>query len=53
MVELKDKSDLPVSKKGEVLFIQGENISSSMKDLSSGGPVNRPQDMEQGRLSHT
>jgi hypothetical protein len=52
MMKLKDKPDLPISKKSAIPFIQSEDISSSMKHFSSRGPVKRPQDMEQGGLSH-
>jgi len=35
MVELKDKSDLTISKKGKILFIQGIDVFPFIENLSS------------------
>src|SRR3972149_11059908 len=41
MMKLKDKSDLTISKKGKILFIQGIDVFSFVKNLSRSGPIER------------
>jgi len=51
-MKLENKSDLSISKKGKILFIQSINVFSFKEDLTRRRPIERAQDMKQGRLPY-
>lgn len=52
-MELKDKTDLTISKKGHFSLIHGEDVFSLVEHLARGGPVEGSQDVKKGCLPNT
>jgi hypothetical protein len=52
MMELENKSDLTISKKGQVLLVQGIDVFPFIKDLPGSRPIKRAQDVEESGLPY-
>jgi len=48
MMELEDKPDLTISKKGEILFIQVEDVFPFIENLPGGRSIECAKDMKEG-----